>query len=194
MNCVHHKKVPAVPGKVRCQTCIDRNSKCAKNRRQKLKKLGLCQHHPTIPVVDGTTRCQECRENRDRDKRDRSARRIAAGVCVYHKNRPRISTRYCQECIDSLKQRRQGIKERCFDHYGHMCRCCLKIYDLIFLTLDHVNNDGNKHRKSVNGRNNGHSFYAWAIKNNFPDIFQTLCFNCNHAKHLNGGICPCNNF
>ncbi len=34
------------------------------------------------------------------------------------------------------------------------------------------------------------SLYRWIIKNNFPEEFQILCFNCNSGRHINGGICP----
>lgn len=33
--------------------------------------------------------------------------------------------------------------------------------------------------------------YSWIIRNNFPEMFQTLCFNCNFAKAI-FGECPHN--
>lgn len=58
--------------------------------------------------------------------------------------------------------------------------------------MDHVNNDGNTHRRLVtNGLNRGGSLeiYKWIIANDFPDDFQILCFNCNMGKHFLGQ-CP----
>ena len=49
-----------------------------------------------------------------------------------------------------------------------------------------INGGGNEHRR----RDKITNLYLWAIQNNFPSIFQVLCFNCNHGKQLNGGVCP----
>jgi hypothetical protein len=63
------------------------------------------------------------------------------------------------------------------------------VIDPKFLTLDHVNNDGHEHRKVLKHRNPA-TLYRWIIENNFPPMFQVLCFNCNCGKNVNGGICP----
>lgn len=72
-----------------------------------------------------------------------------------------------------------------FEHYGNKCFCpkCPEP-NSSFLTLDHVNNDGFKDTRT------GLSLYQWIIKNNFPDTFQLLCWNCNCGRHYNGGVCP----
>jgi len=49
-----------------------------------------------------------------------------------------------------------------------------------FLTLDHINNDGGKHRKSQ--KITGSSIYQWVKMNNYPPTFQILCYNCNFLK------------
>ena len=79
-------------------------------------------------------------------------------------------------------------------HYGKNgkleCVCCGES-EWRFLQLDHKNNDGNLHRKKLkekHGYNYTNMFY-WAKKNNWPDIFQTLCANCNTAKSFYGQ-CP----
>jgi hypothetical protein len=74
-----------------------------------------------------------------------------------------------------------------FEMYGNKCACCGET-DYIFLTMDHVQNDGNKRRHGY-GANNL-TEYRIAIKEYRPDVYQILCYNCNHAKHLNGGACP----
>lgn len=65
------------------------------------------------------------------------------------------------------------------------CTCCQE--DMLeFLTIDHVDNNGAKHRKEVIKTQ---TFYNWLKSNNWPSGFQILCFNCNLAKgHY--GICP----
>jgi len=67
------------------------------------------------------------------------------------------------------------------------CKCCNES-EYKFLTIDHINNDGNIHRKEFK-INSGNKLISWIIKNNFPDIFQILCFNCNLSKGL-FGKCP----
>lgn len=58
----------------------------------------------------------------------------------------------------------------------------------MFLTLDHVNNDGHLERK---GRSEAsHKRVAKTIRERFPDRMQVLCFNCNLGKARNGGTCP----
>lgn len=86
--------------------------------------------------------------------------------------------------------RRLAIKEKCLIYYGKgiiSCSCCGET-ERKFLVLDHVKGKGNIHRIVTKRR--GWSMYEWAIKNNFPPIFQILCMNCNGGKELNNGICP----
>lgn len=57
----------------------------------------------------------------------------------------------------------------------------------MLLTIDHIDNDGGKHRREIKSL----YIYPWIKKNNFPAGFQVLCFSCNHGKQLNGGTrCP----
>ena len=76
-----------------------------------------------------------------------------------------------------------------YDEYGNECSCCGERNQL-FLTLDHVNNDGKKHKDKTGRRLSGNRLYDWIIINNFPDIIQLLCYNCNMGKARNKGICP----
>lgn len=82
------------------------------------------------------------------------------------------------------------VKIKIINHYskGKMCCSCCGEKILEFLTVDHLNNDGTKHRKKI-GVKNGKGFYDWIIKNNYPEIFQILCWNCNWAK-WRYKICP----
>lgn len=72
-------------------------------------------------------------------------------------------------------------------HYsnGEMkCDCCDE--DLIeFLTIDHVNGGGTKHRIKIGFGN----LYRWLIRNKFPEGYRVLCMNCNfsYGKY---GYCP----
>lgn len=77
------------------------------------------------------------------------------------------------------------MKRAVLAHYGTACRCCGES-GVTFLTIDHVRGMGNLHRSVVGA---GKTFYSWLKQRGFPPGFQTLCFNCNHAKHVHGS-CP----
>ena len=81
---------------------------------------------------------------------------------------------------------RKSVKLKIMSHYGEKCSCCGES-NVNKLTIDHINNDGAEHRR-ITG--NGFHFYMWLKRNNFPQGFQVLCFNCNCGRHINGGICP----
>ncbi len=89
------------------------------------------------------------------------------------------------------------IRNIVFTHYGGwVCACCGET-EPKFLTLDHINNDGNVFRKSIvpkkaydRGAGSGGFTYAYLIRNGFPPGYQVLCANCNHGKNMNGGVCP----
>lgn len=97
--------------------------------------------------------------------------------------------RHRDDQLTKMREYRERIKDAVFQAYGgYVCACCGET-EKRFLTIDHVNNDGNKHRKEI-GFRGGIGMYLWIHKNNFPPDFQVLCFNCNHGKQLNGGVCP----
>lgn len=76
------------------------------------------------------------------------------------------------------KLRLEGIKR-----YGNECKCCgEKIIE--FLSIDHIDGGGNKHRKQIRS-----NMWQWLKNNNYPKGFQVLCFNCNCSKGFHG-YCP----
>lgn len=80
-------------------------------------------------------------------------------------------------------------RQSAFNAYGGFkCACCGET-EPMFLTIDHINNDGAAHRKIVGGKG-GSSFFQWLRRNGYPQGFQVLCRNCNWGKHANGGVCP----
>ena len=75
---------------------------------------------------------------------------------------------------------------------GYRCECCGETEPL-FLSIDHINNDGAEHRRSLGykeGNGKGAAIYSWLKRNKYPEGFQILCMNCNHGKARNGGTCP----
>lgn len=82
------------------------------------------------------------------------------------------------------------LREEVFASYGGFrCACCGET-ERLFLTIDHVENDGAEMRKNGTHSRGGTQFYQWLRKNKFPAGFQVLCMNCNSGKHRNGGTCP----
>jgi hypothetical protein len=85
----------------------------------------------------------------------------------------------------SKRRRYRELRRDVLDHYGKVCQCCGEDkYE--FLSIDHVNGGGNKHKKAI-GR--GENFTRWLSKNGYPEGFRVLCHNCNQALgHY--GYCP----
>lgn len=93
------------------------------------------------------------------------------------------------EAIFRKNNRQSDSRRRAavFAYYGMSCSWCGDDY-YPTLVIDHINNDGAKHRKVI-GRS-GSGTYRWLIANGFPEGFQTLCSGCNQAKQVNGGVLP----
>ena len=85
-------------------------------------------------------------------------------------------------------ERNAQRKQEVLTHYGKngTLRCCAEdcqVVDIDMLTLDHINNDGAKHRAEDKALA-GSKIYRWAIANSFPIGFQTLCWNHQAKKAL----------
>jgi hypothetical protein len=95
---------------------------------------------------------------------------------------------------EQYKKYSMELQRKVFIHYGGnppKCNCCGETkYE--FLTVDHIYGGGNKERKKIFGYNHvaGYMFYLWLIKNNYPEGYQVLCYNCNLGKTRNNGVCP----
>src|SRR5579885_1694293 len=107
--------------------------------------------------------CRNCPKSVERESK----------YCLYHlnKNRDRRRKNDKRAAID--------LKKICIEHYGGKCKCCNEKI-IQFLTIDHKNGKGNKHRVNLFGYNvGGVKMYRWLIKNNFPSDYEVLCMNCN---------------
>jgi len=82
---------------------------------------------------------------------------------------------------------RKKLKYAVFSHYSQP-PCCAKcgLTDIRALSIDHINNDGAHHRKTVLS-GSGSGTYCWLIKNNFPPGFQVLCMSCQFIKRETAG-------
>ena len=91
---------------------------------------------------------------------------------------------------DKTKRNQAKCRDEVYGAYGgYKCNCCGEA-ERMFLSIDHVNNDGAQERKSGKYSGGGSAFYNWLRKNNFPTGYQVLCMNCQVGKHRNGGVCP----
>lgn len=97
--------------------------------------------------------------------------------------------RICKTC-ENTRVRAQNLrcKTETIEQYGGKCVCCDEP-NLVFLTIDHISENGAEERKTLN-KNGGSKFYRWLKKMSYPKTnYQVLCFNCNFAKHVLGR-CP----
>lgn len=101
--------------------------------------------------------------------------------------RYRISEKGRKMMARSRKKRNLEYRRKCISAYGGKCLCCGESI-LEFLAIDHMNGNGNKHRKE-NRISAGSSTHYWLVRNNFPEGFRVLCHNCNMA-HGAYGYCP----
>lgn len=82
---------------------------------------------------------------------------------------------------------KEKLKKAAIYHYSHgtMCCTCCGESHIEFLTIDHINGGGRKHRieEKIN------SIYQYLKNKNYPEGYQILCFNCNCSKGF-FGYCP----
>lgn len=181
--CVNCGERESISGKKKCIPCTDAYARYSRTYKDKKVIPGVCRMCSINPLDNSDFSCATCREVKKVKNKvsysnpNRSAKR-AAKIASYTQEE-RISLR------EGYRIKRQKMKQRVFSGYGSYCACCGES-GLAFLSLDHVNGDGAKHRRSVAGNEgylrSGNAFYQWVINNNFPDFLQVLCHNCNMAK------------
>lgn len=161
--------------------------------------------------------CRKCHQDKPIEdfevtNKERGWRRRECRACV--KLRVQgwyvVSKQQIRKSISTEKSRAQtrawqkGIgherhKEHCLSSYyrlqhetimaygGYECKCCGETNPL-FLSIDHVDNNGTEHRKSF--QSHGTGLYRWLKQHGYPEGFQVLCMNCNFGKRRNYGVCP----
>lgn len=115
-----------------------------------------------------------------------------AGICdICYKTPTQQGRKACRPCLghanDRSKARQARLRIEVICAYGGRCTCpsCPETNNK-FLTLDHVDNDGNQHR-STSGASH---IWRWAKNNGFPKTLRLMCANCNLGRSWNGGKCP----
>jgi hypothetical protein len=85
------------------------------------------------------------------------------------------------ECEDNTPSRykkyRSNLRAKFFEMYGKICVLCGE-NNSVFLTLDHVKDNGRENGKRKSGRTE----LLKATRQYNPQEYQVLCFNCNCTK------------
>lgn len=94
-----------------------------------------------------------------------------------------------EQNMDRNKRFRDNRRKKIILHYSEgICKCALcneSIYE--FLTIDHINGGGKRHRQNLGGTD---KLYDYLIKEGFPTGYRILCWNCNCAAGLQYGSKP----
>jgi len=154
------------------------------DRRKRYIELGLCMTCGKKNDTQGRN-CQKCldkiKNQQYKWKLNNPKRTKEIHKKSYLKNRDTI--------LHHAKVYSRNIWLECIYHYSYgtmTCACCGEPI-IEFLTIDHINGGGCKHRQKIGV---GTVFYHWLIKNGFPEGYQVLCYNCNCGRDKNGGMCP----
>lgn len=102
----------------------------------------------------------------------------------------KLTCRICfrNEMNLSKKKRNKEVRLAALKAYSKdlICDCCSE-KNVEFLTIDHINGNGNKYRKKIGGGSG--AIYRWLRDNNYPKGFRVLCMNCNYSIGIYG-YCP----
>ncbi len=95
----------------------------------------------------------------------------------------------CKRCQRAKwNRRKRAEKTALIANYGGACVCCGESR-MEFMSIDHINGGGKKHRLETGGGCSGH-FYRWLRRQGYPkDGYRLLCHNCNQARGAYG-YCP----
>lgn len=125
--------------------------------------------------------CKQC-------TKAKNATYYARTIDDYHAKRQTHREQNREYFRDKERVRYDQLRQEMLAAFGGTCACCGESEPL-FLELDHINDDGFRHRKLI-GRG-AKATYQWAKEQGWPtDTFQLLCANCNQGKKRNDGICP----
>ena len=123
-------------------------------------------------------------------KRKRKAR-----ICIWCARKAYRQRQTCYHCLVrnriGSRKNRVTLKNLVYERLGNKC-CCCGVKEQVFLTVDHVKNNGAKERWRLFGKRTGASYlFLKRIRDKgFPKReYQLLCYNCNIAKYRLGK-CP----
>lgn len=136
---------------------------CTKNRAKKSRQKRKIE----APELFKANRVRWQKKHPDAMRRNRKT------------NWDRRGSEYNRRSIERMQRHRMKV----LSHYSLGKPTCAKcgVTELRFLCLDHIRGEGKKHRDNIGVR--GTKIFDWVVRNNFPPIFQILCWNCNTIKH-----------
>ena len=148
------------------------------------KKHGLIQTKTAVRFLDTQRGFKYCKKEK----------RFLPLSCFYYNKKAKTFVCKCSNKISRPNRMRYSSKitdhkrnlkkkQMILNYYSKGKICCnlcgQKGHE--FLNIDHVDNKGSEHRKTIGGGGSG--VYNWIIKNNYPAGFQILCWNCNMVKY-----------
>lgn len=88
------------------------------------------------------------------------------------------------------RKSRRKLKEDAVARLGGKCVCCGE-KEMEFLTVDHVNGGGKKHREDLKkaGKSPTQAIYRELRDAADVSMYRLLCWNCNSSAHFGNGIC-----
>lgn len=162
----------------------DYNKKYYQKNRQKISQRAK-QWRKDNPERYREQWTSYCQKNREKVRLYRKR--------YYRKNKKRMNFRSMQNYWKDQKGivlRRKGLRERrrieVFNGLGAKCDCCGEL-ERKFLTVDHVRNDGKKHRLVADPDRVWRDIIASGFDRS---KYRLLCYNCNCAIYRNSGVCP----
>ena len=145
-------------------------------RRSKFRTMPKKTFERLLPTLVKYRHCCKCNVKLTTNIVSRAAIKCGHNIC-----------RTCRNHDDRMSKLR--VKAATMLVYGGKCVCCGET-NLVFLTIDHIDEMGSAHRKTFRNSGAGSNLYSWLKKQGYPkDNYQILCFNCNFAKHVLG-TCP----
>lgn len=170
-----------------CSECmvIFRNRYLEKKKKARNNKVCVyCHINKNMPGRLYCTACTVIYTKKAKERRDNNK---VIGICTKCGQNNAVSGKVtCEECAKKGSVFNLKRKIILINGYGGKCSCCGES-EHAFLSIDHVNGGGGKHRREIGSSS---TLYRNIIREGFPKTFQLLCHNCNHGRYINGGICP----
>jgi hypothetical protein len=161
-------------------------------RYHKKRALGECSDCSN-PAMIGMAQCENHRKRRIATQMDIITARKDKKLCIVCGSSNIVTANHCQPCrerVNGYNQfRRSKIVKLIRLQYGESCTCCGES-EPVFLTIDHVNDDGSEHRQEVGFDIYRFLYAEFRRTGKWPEGFTTLCYNCNAGRWRNGGECP----
>lgn len=158
----------------RLRTALDGQSRACPDCEKEHKSPGYCGQ-----------RCSDCFRLKETKRKSqwRAQNRVTDRARTSRWNR-----NHREKVAAAKKRQSHTLRASVINAYGGICACrgC-RISVTEFLSIDHIDNTGAKHRRQLG---NTQAVYRWLKNHRFPKKnFQLLCRNCNMGKSEHG-VCP----